>query len=402
MSPSLANAYRRNIYLFATLENIMAVSFISGNWIFFWLRLMTYGQLGLVDALSFGFGMLMEIPTGAIADMIGKKRTMMFAMFCSGLGFVIMGYAESLPVLIIGFWITQIGWAFYSGSGEALFYDSVKAIGEESSFDRLYSRISVSVITTLVVSSLIGGVMYQIDERLPHVAWGVTFLMGAVIAFWITEPPIANPQPFSMQAYFKQLLAGFKQLRQPALRPYLIPILSLRGFTHMFRFGLIQPAMAVGFGFLAGVQEIVMAVLYAGSGVGAWFLPKLREKTSDSNAIRISGAFLGFGFMSAFFPIGAWGFFGMLAIRIGDGLIFPLTSTILNREIPSEDRATTLSTVAFLTRIPYVALGIIAGVMTQNGQLGLFMLICGLVVLVTTLGWRLFRKPKLAQNEINS
>ena len=54
-------APNRNIALFYFLTLVSACAFISGNWIFYWLRVMDYGQLGIVDASAFAFGLLIKV-----------------------------------------------------------------------------------------------------------------------------------------------------------------------------------------------------------------------------------------------------------------------------------------------------------------------------------------------------
>ncbi|NOG51749.1 MAG: hypothetical protein HND48_21710 [Chloroflexi bacterium] len=49
-------------------------------------------------------------------------------------------------------------------------------------------------------------------------------------------------------------------------------------------------------------------------------------------------------------------------------------SIVINQRTPSAIRATTLSTVALLTKIPYVLVAVVAGVMIEGGQLSVFLI----------------------------
>lgn len=388
----MARSYARNVTLYAVLEVVSASSFVMGNWIFFWLRVMTYGQLGVVDALAFAFGMIMEVPTGAIGDLVGKRRTLQLAMAFNALGWWVMGFSDSVEVLLIGFLLAQIGFAFYSGSGEALLYDSLKADRLESQYDRIYSRVGMITLVTLVLSTLVGGVMYTLDERLPHLAWGAMFALGSVVSFWLIEPP-NNAPPFSIKGYFQQLRAGFQQLLTPALKSAILPVILLRGAGYMYSMGLIQPTMAIGFGFMADAQSVVISVLILGAMVATGLAPRFRRYFGDRRGLMLAGVLMGFGYASAFFPLAMWGFFGMLAIRSSNALIGVLTSTWLNERIPSETRATTLSTVALFVRIPYILTAILAGTTAEGGAFGAFSLAIGLGVMASALlGFRPIRE----------
>lgn len=377
----------RNIAIFYFLNSVSAMAFISGNWIFFWLRVMTYGELGLFDALLFTYGLLAEIPTGALSDMLGKKRTLIVATALNALGWTFMGMGDTTAQLAFGFFLTNTGWAFFSGAAEALAYDSLKEHGQEARFERVIANSQMIAIITLAVSVLMGGVMYNLHFRLPHLAWGIAFLLAMFTTLLLREPKIET-QKFSLRGYARQFARGFTQLRQPALRPYLLLMFSGAGAYFLFSYGLISPAMAVGFGFDADAQAMIGAVLGVLGAVAAGFVPRLRRRITDRQGLVLIVGLLIIGFAGAVFPLGTVGFLMLLVIRIAGALVHPWISVIVNRAIPSADRATTLSTVAMLSKIPYALTAVIAGVMAEAGAFAAFSGMVALVLLlVLFVGW---------------
>ncbi|NWF70163.1 MAG: MFS transporter [Chloroflexi bacterium] len=382
-------APNRNIAVFHLLTIVMSCVFISGNWIFYWTRFMTYGQLGVVDASAFAFGLLMEVPTGAIADMIGKKRTMLAAMLCQAAGILLMASTEGPTQLVAGFLLMQTGWAFYSGATEALAYDSLRERGQEGSFERILALNHRLSIITIVISTLLGGLLYNVHYRLPHYAWGLAFVAGFAVALLLREarvehessasfPVIQEKQPGwreYLSAYGQQLGAGFRQLMQPALRPYVPLIFGVLGVYFLYSFGLISPAMATGFGFMADGQAVVFALLGTVAALAVGFLPALRRRFSDRSGLALLGLLLALGFVGGALPLGVWGFGALLCIRLAGALANPWISVVVNQQIPSRYRATTLSTIALLVKIPYVASAVIAGAMVEAGTFWLFNLL---------------------------
>jgi MFS family permease len=342
--------------------------------------------------------MFMEVPTGAISDMVGKRKTLILAMLLNGMGYIIMGAGDTLAVLVIGFWITQVGWAFFSGADEAMAYDSLKEVGEEMRFDRIISRANTLSIITLVVSTLIGGVMYNLNFRLPHYAWGIILLTGVVAAFYIREPKIKR-EPFTIRGYSNQLLRGFHQLTQPQLRPFLLLIFGILGVAYLFGYGLVQPAIATEFGFLADEQAVVYAIIAAATAIAMHFIPRLRRYFNEMQMLIMLTIMMSVGFLGAALPLGTWGFFALLFIRMSGGIAQPWVSIIVNHKIPSEDRATTLSTVALLTKIPYVVTAIIAGQMVQDGTLWFFNAVIAILLLITVIISLIFTLRRSPQPE---
>lgn len=334
---------------------------------------MTFGQLGVVDALAFAFGLLMEIPTGALSDFIGKKRTLIAAMVFNGSGFVLMASATEQLHLILGFLIAQIGGAFYSGASEAFAYDSLVERGHVTHFEQVITRSSVIALIMQVVTILVGAWLYHLEMRLPHYAAGGAYIVGLIAALALTEPKLYHEKlPFSLKAYLWQLLVGFQLLIRPPLLRILPLILALMGGFFLFAYGLIQPAIALSFGFDADAQAITQAILsITAAGVIA-SLPWMRRRLSDYRILLILAVLLFLGFLGSALPLGYAGFGVLLVMYIAGGLSTPVISLIVNREIESKDRTTTLSTVSLMSKIPYVLTAIIAGRMIEDGTFALF------------------------------
>lgn len=378
---SVRAPYATNIGVYYLLGVVNNAVFILGNWIFFWERYMTYSQLGVVDALAFAFGIVMEIPTGGISDMIGKKKTLLISCLMNIIGFGLMASTNSLAQLFAGFLFFQIGLAFYSGAADAMAYDSLKQHGAEVQFDKVIARNNSLAWISLVVCTLIGGLLYNINFRLPHYAQGVVYIFGLAGTFLMTEPEV-DSTVFTMKNYVKQLGSGFTALWQPRLR-YLLPaLLGLPGIYFLFSWGLVQPAIAIQFGFLADAQALIQAGLGAVSALILVLMPRLRRQLGDVWGLVVVGLVLGIGFVGAALPLGFYGIVVIALIRFAGTFIQPWATIIVNEHVQSDIRSTTLSTLALIVRLPYIVGAIIAGRMVEAGSFWLFNAAIAAIVLV--------------------
>jgi MFS family permease len=376
----------KNISLYYVLTATNNAWFIAGNWIFFWTRYMTFGQLGIMDATAFAFGLLMEIPSGAISDMIGKKKTIVSGMFLSAVGTLTMAFSVNMTMLWIAFFIAQLGWALYSGAGEAMAYDTLIDHNEDDSFDEVISTSGTVSQLSSIIATLLGGILFVIHFRLSHFAWGISYFIGFVLSFWLVEPK-TDSEKFSFNLYFKQLKDGTRQLFSPFLRKYVLVIFSLLGFDYLYNWGLVKPAMATEFGFFDKEQALLFALFGIIGAIVVKFIPYLRTKFSEIQGLFFFSVLMIIGFLLAFFPLGHWGIFSMFLISISGVLSYPWISIIVNKKVSSKYRATTLSTLALITKIPYVLLAIVAGKMVEYGTLNVFSLslgVVGLIALVVT------------------
>ncbi len=361
----------RNIILFYGLAIAKNAIFVEGNWFFFWLRVMTHQQMGWVDAIGFSFGLMMDIPAGAISDMMGKRRTLLLAMLSCAVGWFIMAACQDTTGIMVGFLLSVLGGSFYSGAEEALAYETLKMTQDEDRFERIISNANMLAIFSLIVASLVGGLLYTIDVRLPYFAWGLSALGGLVCAWFVIEPD-AEHEPFTAQAYIHQMKSGFRQLSQPVLRPFIPLIMGLVGMTFLFTDGLVQPAVAEHMGFDAGGQAVAFAIIAGLAAAVTYFVPWLRKQFGAWTFLVILTVFMAVGFWGAGSVIGLSGFVMLLLIRLTGTVALPWVSIVINEHVPSRDRATTLSTVALITKIPYALTAVIAGHLAEIGKIGTF------------------------------
>jgi hypothetical protein len=385
-----AQAAQRNIFVFYILTAVGSAAFVTGNWIFFWTRYMTYGELGVIDAIAFAFGLVMEVPTGAIADLLGKRGTLLAAMALATVSTVAMSMGDSAGVLFGAFMVTQLGMSLYSGAAEALAYDTLKERGDHARFDQVLARAESVGTVAFIAAIVIGAGLYELWFRLPYLAWGALYAVGFVACFFLTEPHIDTVK-FSWRNYATQLRDGFGQLWSPALRGYLPLIVGVVGMYYMFIMGLVQPAVAVSFGYDHINQSALQFVeSLLALGVLALF-PWLRRRLGDGLGMAIMALVLALGFLIAATGAGVdrtwwlwWGGAGILLIRLFGGMARIWFAAIANRNIPSEYRATALSAVALLAKLPYVLLAVLAGIAQEQGMMGAF---CAAIALSIVCAW---------------
>lgn len=174
-------------YFLAAMKNSW---FWLGIWIFYYLRFTNYGGVGLIETILIVTLTLMEIPTGAIADLLGKKKTLILAFLFELAGGLMMATAPDFSVLAASVFVMCIGGALYSGTLEALTYDSLKQKGNEKDYDKVISKINSIGLLTLAICGAIGGFLYSIGPSLPFYANAAGYGMGLLLSFWLVEPMI--------------------------------------------------------------------------------------------------------------------------------------------------------------------------------------------------------------------
>lgn len=363
----------RNIVIFYIITVFTNAFYIAGNWIFFWTLFMTYKQLGFVDAVGFAFAFLMEIPTGAIADLLGKKITIQSALLFIFLGIMIITFGGSFLAIFVGFLIAQLGWTLYSGSAEALAYDSLVENKKQEDFEVVISFSHMLGLITTVIATLIGAWLFTINIKLPHFIWALTYLVGFIASFGLREPKV-DTEKFSIKNYIKQLSTGIKELFSLKLKRYILFILTLMGFYYLYDYGLVRPVIAIQFGFFNIEQSFLYALTTILSAITVVFLPTIKRFLGDFKGLILLTIILTICFVLFSVRIGVFGVFPMLLIAIVGELSIPWISSIINEKTPSKYRATTISTVAMIIKTPYIIVAIVAGQLVEEGKFHYFTL----------------------------
>jgi MFS family permease len=383
-----------NVRAFYLMNMADSAAFISGNWIFYWTLFMSFSQLGLNDSLAFAFGLFMEIPTGALADLVGRRWTVSAAMLFNGAGFLIMGAAGSWIGLFGGFLLFQIGLALYSGASEAFAYDSLKDAGRESAWEKVASASHSLSMLAFISATIIGAIIFNWNARLPHLLWGVVFLVGFLTFFSTREPTFGRATGrITLGRYARQLVVGTRQLGVPGLRPFVPLMIGLAGIFFVYSWGIVQPAVALNFGLNADAQATYMAVVYTIVAIVARFLPRLRARFGDIRGLSVLNVLILVALLGMLLPLGPWGAGLMLLMTLNGSLSRTWLSIVVNQHTPSSMRATTISAMAFIVKLPYVLAGMLAGIMIDAGMLNQFLLgMAGLSALLLVLAHILARR----------
>jgi len=389
----------KNVRLFYIINAGLSFWLVEAIWYFYWSRFANFSVIGIIFASLTLIWILLEIPTGAIADMFGRKKATVIGCASLFIGSIVLAGAQSYWYLIIGGLIQNVGRAFISGSLEALVYDTLKKNKEERWFDDVMAAKTRISIISYSISTLLGGFLYILYFRLAHIVTSFAHLLITYYSLKLKEIEVEKKPKQSLRNYLIQNLEGFRQLSVVSLRPYLFSILTIMVLFYLYDWGFSKPAMAVSFGYGPRGQAVIYTLMAL---VNTWLLGKLplfRKRLGDFKGIISLNLLIGVGYMLSVLNWGYIGILILLLIEISGALSEPWISTIVNRSINSQDRATTLSSLEFVSKIPFIFLIIISGNGIENQTLKQLHLMLGIIILFITLISIFINKKKALRYE---
>ena len=164
--PSAAALARRNVPLFVAFRILFNVRFYYPVFMILFLDFgITLEQFGLLNAAWAAAIVLLEVPSGALADLVGRRRLLVAA---AGLMVVEMlllclvpvPSAWVFPALLLNRIVSGAAEALASGADEALAYDSLQAAGQATEWPRVLERLMQVGAVVTIAAMITGGLVY--------------------------------------------------------------------------------------------------------------------------------------------------------------------------------------------------------------------------------------------------
>lgn len=376
MSKQLTNI---NLKLAFPLAFASMLFFPSAIWMFFYIQYLSFAEIATIMAIGAVFSLLLEIPTGVFADIVGRK----WAVFGSYALFAIamVGVATSTTYLGFLVWtlVNGVVNALYSGSMEALVYDTLKERGEEDRFDHWVSRMETATWVGLFISTVIGGYLYTQDPRFPYFAQAIFMGIAALLSLLLKEPRIDSHQ-YSLVDGIKQNLVGFGELIATPTRRYLTLIFVVIGAGYYIASDILGISQAREYGLTPEIVGWVFGAGYIISAVASHYYPALRKKLGEMKLVWVAAGVLVVSFLLAK-HVGVWVGIALIILRIASSTTFRNSRSVrINREISSKNRATTLSTLNLLVMLPYALFANLIGSYMDQTSPNQFAWMLGLVL----------------------
>ncbi|HQL35601.1 MAG TPA: MFS transporter [Bacillota bacterium] len=335
----LKNNINKN-YIYTLLQNI---DLTRGIWMIYLAgKGMSLTQLGLLEMIFHITSFLMEVPTGAVADIFGRRISRILGRVLSLVSVVILLAADCFLWFAISFVFTALSFNLESGAGDALIYDSLKEIGEEDMYMKISGSKEVFYQAAGVVSFLVGGYM---ATKSYNIAFAITIIIGAAAvlqSFSFKEPTIGRnkEEQKGRNIFLNQLKESLRVVKNNPR------IVSLIVFTEI----ILTFCTCIFFylqNFLKGegYSEAIIGVVYAASFVAAALTASWVHRIV--RVIKEQGILLIIPFVTVAclwgIALSPYHFIFFILLTITEEIVYIAMSDYINKMIPSENRATILS-----------------------------------------------------------
>jgi len=372
-------------YFFATLYFYIPVSTL-----YLQSKGLNYVQINSLWGIIVGTMFVAEVPTGIMADRLGRKRSINIALALQVLGEVVYIFADGYWPFALAAVIGGLGFAFSSGCVEALVYDSLKTIGHENEMSKAMGFInSAQRLANLLAFAAGGLLVINLTQERFVLAIAITacaVAVGWLISFTLGEPQIELEQGDG-ESSLKLLVDGIRTLRsnRPFRRLVVLALATIPFSDYLLN--LYQPRFVD-----AGVPSVWLGwALALASGIsilGARYAYWLEARLGTKGSLLLVTSLPGVLYLAMAMALPPTLLVLVFCVLYGSmSLKDPIFSGHLNKHIESRNRATVLSLISMFSGIYVALMGLLIGRIGDFSLTYAFVFM-GIVVLMGSLLFR--------------
>jgi len=327
---------------------------------------------------------IFEIPTGTLADYLGRKTSLIIGSLVAVFSVWIYTREPNFYLFMLAEMVFAAAYTFHSGADEALAYDTLLSSGQESKAGAVIARMESFKLAGIMAGALLGGcIAGNWGVVAPMKAYALPLGLSFLACFTLKEPVLHKN--ITIKPSF---LVIFREGKDFFVHHKILWILTLDSiFSHALAWVLIwlyQPLLEK-----AGISIVFFGFVHTAMCLGQIFLLHNIRKWenllgSKKSLLWLTGLGTGIAFLILSFANTPWLVIFAIILAGSCGLArTPIYSASMNVYIPSAQRATVLSMISMLRTLTIVVVNPCVGLLADV-SLSKTMLLLGAALLVLT------------------
>lgn len=388
----------RLYYFYSTFADLLILGPVLV--LFLTAKGLTFTEIMLLQSISSISVFFFEVPTGAVADKLGRKYSILLGAFLWSAGLFLYVCGKSFLVFALAEIVFSLGSAFKSGADTALIYDSLKMLKREKDYQKVEGKARSYSLYAQAIGSILSSFLYEKNVNLPMIVSILFMLVTIAVTFMFKEPEVEGKVGKYGENYFKQIKESGKYILNHNKLKAIVFFSMMFFIFYRTGFWYFQPYMegvnipVKYFGIIFFVFNITAAFI---SKRSSYIMEKTKPKTLTFMAFLMIVSFLILG------TVKMWpGVLAILLQQAARGLYRPVTTKYLNKHIPSDKRATILSFHSLCTNLAVAAAFPLMGILKDNANIFTTHLVLAGSMLGLTLISIKYMNGKLGTNQKNA
>ncbi len=174
---------------FVGYQLLTEVSLTGGIWILYLQdRGLSLGEIGLAESVFHLAPLTLELPTGSLADTLGRKWSLAIGSVLVAVSAVLMLAAHDIWLVLPAMFLNGASYAFRSGAQRAFLYDSLAAGNAQDRFSRVFGKLESMSYIVIAATTWLGATLADVSFVWPYAITIALALGAAWLAAGLTEP----------------------------------------------------------------------------------------------------------------------------------------------------------------------------------------------------------------------
>lgn len=322
---------------------------------------------------------ILEIPSGYFADVLGRKRTLIIGAVMGFLGFLTYSLSFGFWGFLIAETVLGIGQSFVSGSDSAMLYDTLLDLKREKEYIKYEGRVTSIGNIAEAVAGTLGGLLASASVRYPYIGQTFVAFMAIPASVLLVEPSrhkrLLKMRFSDILGVVKHSLVENKPLQRNILFSSIIgtSTLTMAWFVQPFFEHVNLPLHWFG---------LLWTALNLTVGLVAFIAYKIEYRIGPVRSVVAIAVLVPMGYIFLYFFNSIYALSILFLFYVVRGFATPVLKDYINKMTTSDKRATVLSVRNFIIRLNFALIGPFLGWYTDKYTFPQAMLLAGIIFLV--------------------
>jgi len=216
------------------LERFIAhlLYFIPAFWILELQQYFSLFQIGILFSIFSISSFIFEIPTGAFADLYGRKYSVILGYILSAISVLFLSFIHDFKIFIFVFFVWGLAGTFISGAKESWVVDNLNYKRKKHLVKEYFIKEQSILLISLFLSGFLGA--YLVNKSGLNIIWtfaALSYFITGFMLFFIREHKIKKEKKTSFSELFKQSKKSIKY----AINHHVLLFIISATFFIMFR-----------------------------------------------------------------------------------------------------------------------------------------------------------------------
>lgn len=298
--------------------------------------------------------LLLELPSGYISDLLGRKRALLVAIIASGIGYTIFPYSRGFVDLVVAELFLALGLSLFSGTDVSLLYDSLEVLPKKKAPIKVLGQLLFFRQMGEAMAALVTSVLILYSTELPPFVQMVVSWLPLFVVLTIKEPPRRlmekKKHKENLSHIYRSLFGHSRLLTLIIFNGMVWGVATLVAVWTFQKYWSNIKITLSAFGYLWALTNFTVALTSRKAH-------KIEKRIGSSATLVLIGVFPVLGYWGMATVEVWWGFLFCLFFQFSRGLNGVILRDALNKRVGGELRATANSVMSLGTRLFFIFLG---------------------------------------------